>query len=147
MTDPILAAGFGGALAPLTPRTPAAQAQALRQTAQDFEGLLLGQLLKSMRAGQSAGLLTQSQDAQTYRDMFDEEVGRSMAKAGGIGLARMILADEARRQSPKAEVGGSSAVEAAQRKPLPLQKVLKFPGATADTTSNGLTSLENGRLP
>ena len=119
----------------------------MARTAQDFEALLLGLLLKSMRGSASNGLLGASQDAQTYRDMLDQETGRSMAKAGGIGLARMILTDQARRQKPGSEAAGPAGGEAIQEDASSEKKLLKSPAEAADRPSNGLTSVKNGRLP
>ncbi len=80
------------------------QAQ-LQRAAREFEGVFLGLLLKAMRGSQpSGGLFREGSDTQMYREMFDQEVGRAMAKAGGVGLAQMILRDQARRQT----AGGSS---------------------------------------
>lgn len=76
-----------------------AEADRLRQTAQEFEGVFLGLLLKSMRSSVgSGGLFKEGTDTQVYREMFDQEIGRGLARAGGIGLAEMILRDQARRQ-------------------------------------------------
>ncbi len=76
------------------------EAARFRQTAQEFEGIFLGLLLKAMRPpGGSEGFLAESTDAQAYREMFDQEVGRSLARAGGIGLAQMILRDQERREA------------------------------------------------
>ncbi|MFB3816358.1 MAG: rod-binding protein [Candidatus Methylomirabilales bacterium] len=73
----------------------------MRRAAQELEGVFLAHLLKAMRppAGSSEG-----GDAGMYRDMFDQEVGLSLARAGGIGLARMILL----RESARSEKNDSS---------------------------------------
>lgn len=67
-----------------------AQKQKLEKSAQDFEGLLLGTLWKSMGEdmkdsfeGDSAG--------SSFLDMGLQAVGNAMAKNGGIGIGRMIL--------------------------------------------------------
>ncbi|HWF02784.1 MAG TPA: rod-binding protein [Candidatus Angelobacter sp.] len=74
-----------------SPNLPdAAQKQKLEKSAQDFEGLLLGTLWKSMGEdmkdsfeGDSAG--------SSFLDMGLQAVGNAMAKNGGIGISRMIL--------------------------------------------------------
>src|SRR3972149_5107872 len=68
------------------------EAERLRNTAQEFEGMFLGMLMKAMRSTVGkGGLFKEGSDTQMYREMFDEEVGRALARAGGIGLAQMIL--------------------------------------------------------
>ena|ERR1700759_3005635 len=70
--------------------TAEAKRKKLEKSAQDFEGLLLGTLWKSMGEdmkdsfdGDSAG--------SSYLDMGLQAVGNAMAKTGGIGIARMML--------------------------------------------------------
>jgi Rod binding domain-containing protein len=83
--------------------TPGAEADRLRETARELEGVFLGLLMKAMRSTVgSGGLFKDGTDTQTYRDMFDQEIGRSMARAGGIGLAQMVLRDQALRQAAEA---------------------------------------------
>lgn len=79
-------------------RHSAREAERLRETAKELEGVFLGLLLKAMRgSAESSGLFKEGTDAQMYREMFDQEVGRSLARAGGIGLAKMIVQDQGRR--------------------------------------------------
>ncbi len=77
----------------------------LERAARDFEGVFLGILLKTMRgSAATGGLFEEGTDMQMYRDMFDQEIAQGVAKAGGIGLARMIVQDEERRQPGKTPV-------------------------------------------
>jgi Rod binding domain-containing protein len=70
-------------------------AERLRETARELEGVFLGQLMKAMRSTVgSGGLFKDNMDSQTYRDLFDQEVARNMAHAGGIGLADLVLRDQ-----------------------------------------------------
>lgn len=99
--DPITALS-GMALSGIDPRTPSAgqNAQQLRQAAEELEGLFLGLLLKSMRSTVGeGGLFKESTDTKMYKDMFDQEVGRSLARRGGIGLADMIVRDQVLREA------------------------------------------------
>jgi peptidoglycan hydrolase FlgJ len=79
---------------------PLGEGGRIRETAQEFEGVFIGMVLKAMRASVgSGGLFKNGMDTQTYRDMFDQEVGRQIAKGGGIGLAQLVLRDQALRQA------------------------------------------------
>ncbi len=72
----------------------------LRDTANEVESLFLAQMLKTMRAASSikGGPLT-GQGQQMYNDMMDEELGRTLAKNGGLGLADLLTRDILRRQN------------------------------------------------
>ena len=102
--DPILMTGaLGSPIANSQVATGTNEAARLGDAAKEFEGVFLGLLLKAMRGSvASGGLFKEGSDTQMYQAMFDQELGRSLAQAGGIGLAQMILRDQARRQAPDA---------------------------------------------
>ena len=81
------------------------EAQKLRRVAQDFEGVFVGMLLKAMRSTVGkGGLFREGSDTKMFQEMFDEELGRSIARSGGgIGLSQMILRDQARRDASASE--------------------------------------------
>ena len=92
----------GMAVSGIGPRTPSEgqKAQQLRQTAEELEGLFLGLLLRSMRGTVTeGGLFKEGTDSEMYKEMFDQEVGRSLARRGGIGLADMIVRDQVLREA------------------------------------------------
>ncbi|XKH01002.1 flagellar assembly peptidoglycan hydrolase FlgJ [Marinobacter nauticus] len=67
---------------------------ALEQVAKQFEGLFLQEMLKSMRKAGEAfaeGNYLNSNEANTYRDMFDSQVSLSMAGGTGTGLAEALV--------------------------------------------------------
>lgn len=99
--DPILMPGLvTGFRAEARAATGSPETRPLREAATELEGVFLGLLLKAMRGSPaSGGLFHEGSDTQMYREMFDQEIGRSLARAGGIGLAQMILRDQARRQA------------------------------------------------
>lgn len=67
--------------------------EALRQAAQEFEAIFLQHLLSTMRkAVPKSELLPGSMATDIFEDMFDEEIAKISASAGGIGLAEMLLA-------------------------------------------------------
>jgi flagellar protein FlgJ len=72
---------------------PAADAQKLKATAQQFEAVFLRQMMSSMRqAGPGDGLFDSSASDQ-FRDMADARVADDMAKKGSIGIADMLIND------------------------------------------------------
>ncbi len=65
----------------------------VRDAARQFESLLIGQLLKSMRES-STGWLSDGDEDQagsTATDMAEEQFAKALAAQGGLGLARMVV--------------------------------------------------------
>ena len=143
--DPI-ASSRGAAEAPMPSRVlrPEGEAGRIRETAQEFEGVFIGMLLKAMRASVgSGGLFKNGMDTQAYRDMFDQEVGRQIAKGGGIGLAQLILRDQALRQATESE--GKKAAKDGGDAPTSLEKIsLKSSPRITDRATDGISPIGNG---
>jgi peptidoglycan hydrolase FlgJ len=74
-------------------RRPADDPQHVAQAAQQFESLLIGQLLKSMRGSSSAGWLGTGEDstAGSVMELAEEQLAESLARAGGLGLAKLVV--------------------------------------------------------
>ena len=74
------------------PAKPESKAQhELMKACKDFESVMLTQVFKQMRASvDSNDPLNQGAANKTYREMLDDEWGKSMAANGGIGLADAI---------------------------------------------------------
>ncbi|MEX0758571.1 MAG: rod-binding protein [Tistlia sp.] len=86
---------------PAVPATPAARANLakIERAAQDFEALFLSEMLKPMFDGLSTdGPFGGGQAEETYRGLLVEEYGKSVAKAGGIGLADQIAREMLKMQ-------------------------------------------------
>ncbi len=76
------------------------------KTAQDFEALVLGQLVAPMfdTVQTSKGLFGGGAAEDAWRPMLSQELGRHMARGGGLGLAvpvfhQMLQAQEAANQA------------------------------------------------
>ena len=64
----------------------------MREVAQNFEGLFLGQMLENIFAGLETNELFGGGDAEDiYKSMMMEEYGKMMAKSGGIGVADHVM--------------------------------------------------------
>ncbi len=81
---------------------------AIRAAAEQFEALLAGQLLRSMReAGGGGWLGAGEQDASSsLMEMAEQCLAAAMASQGGLGLARLVEQALA-SQSPPAGPSGS----------------------------------------
>lgn len=64
----------------------------VRDAACQFESLLIGQLMKSVRES-STGWLSDGEDqaGATATDMAEEQFARALARQGGLGLARLVV--------------------------------------------------------
>lgn len=64
----------------------------LLEAARAFESLFLQMLLQGMRRTvPEGGLFPKGFAVETYEGMYDQHLSEEMAKAGGIGLAKLIV--------------------------------------------------------
>lgn len=85
------------------------QRQQAKKVSQDFEALVVGMMMKSMRETVGKDKLTGGgHGEEVYRSMLDQEyAAASVKKSGGMGLAKLIEKDiirqESRKVSPKVD--------------------------------------------
>jgi flagellar protein FlgJ len=92
--------------------------QALREAARQFEGLFTAMMLKSMREGSLGGGLGDSQETQTYQEMYDQQLALQMAHGKGLGLAEMLMQQLTRASAAHAtDTPGASAATGAASGP------------------------------
>jgi Rod binding domain-containing protein len=82
--------------------SPATIAQA-RQSAMDFEAMALGQLLQPMfnTVDTSKGMFGGGVGEATWKPLMIDEMAKSMAKSGGIGIADAVFKEMLRMQAAK----------------------------------------------
>lgn len=75
---------------PVTNRS--SDAQKRKEAACDFEALLIGQLMHSMRSASGDGWLGTGEDqaGSTMGDFAEQSLSRVIAQQGGLGLASLI---------------------------------------------------------
>ena len=76
--------------------------EALRKAAQQFEALFLNMLLKSMREATPKDGIFDSQQAQFYTQMYDQQLTQHLS-GKGIGIANMMVQQLARANQANAE--------------------------------------------
>ncbi len=70
----------------------------LKKACTDFESLFINRIIESMRkAVPESGFLGGGPDKEVFQSLFDQELSRSIASAGGIGLGKMIYEQMMRR--------------------------------------------------
>jgi peptidoglycan hydrolase FlgJ len=86
--SPVLSSGVGTDLSGASGDSP----QKIRDAASQFEGLLVGEMLKSMHEDGEGGWLGTGDDqtAASAMQLADEYLAQSISKNGGLGLAKMI---------------------------------------------------------
>ena len=86
---------------PVTPAAPASQASApkkIEDAAKQFEALLLGQMLRSIR---DSGWGDEDDPANsTMLDVADQQFSQMLASNGGMGMARLIVDGLKKSESP-----------------------------------------------
>lgn len=71
-----------------------ADVNGVRQAAQEFEAIVLGQMLKTMRQASAQGPMALTGTSQKlYRDLMDDELAKTIARKGGVGLADVLVRD------------------------------------------------------
>lgn len=86
------------------------QRQQAKKVSQDFEALVVGMMMKSMRETVGKDKLTGGgHGEEIYRSMLDQEyAAASVKRGGGLGLAKMIEKDIIRQESRKVAHKASS---------------------------------------
>jgi len=65
--------------------------QRLRETCQEFEAVMLQAMFKAMRgADNEDGLVEKDMASDVYRDLFDGEVAREMARSQSLGIGHQV---------------------------------------------------------
>jgi flagellar protein FlgJ len=82
-----------GVQSAIVPDKDAAQHAKLVDAAQQFEGLLLQEMLKGMQSGKDGDDGDDSSDGSndTLRSYGTESVAHAIAKGGGVGIARQVV--------------------------------------------------------
>lgn len=71
--------------------TPKDDPQKIKTAASQFEALLIGQMLKSMRDSEGGWLGTgQDESASSAMEYAQECFAQAMASKGGLGIAKMV---------------------------------------------------------
>lgn len=82
-----------------------------RAAAAEFEALLIGQMLRSMREAGGGGWLGGADDDAAFAlmEMAEQCLAAVLAAQGGLGLARLVEQSLADADRPAASAGGNSA--------------------------------------
>ncbi|MDL2209870.1 rod-binding protein [Desulfovibrio sp. OttesenSCG-928-O18] len=89
----------------------------LREACEGFESIFLQKMWEQMRKNVKKEGYLHSKDEEAYQSMFDTELAKKMASAGGIGLADMLYEQLGQKLSNSSKTTGLGSM----RKPLPIE--------------------------
>lgn len=102
--------GHGGMAAPLAgaaqvvgaAQAPSGGNKRLRAAADEYEAVFLSQMLETMTSGiKTDGPFSGGQAEGIYRSMLNQEYGKAIGKAGGIGIADAVYREMLRIQETR----------------------------------------------
>lgn len=93
MAAPISPVGAGTPVGAAAATKPADDPKRIAKAASQFEALLIGQLLKSMRESGTGGWLGTGDDqaGATAMEVAEEQMAEALAEQGGLGLATLVV--------------------------------------------------------
>ena len=120
-------------------KLPPQQVARIQKSAQDFEAMAMGQMLAPMfeTVDTSKGPFGGGSGEEAWKPMMVNELGKQMAKSGGLGLARPIMEQMLRMQEAQPGAAGASAGQGA-REQTPVEQLLLERPALRRTTSQPL---------
>ena len=105
-------------IAQLKSDAKADESGSLKEVAQQFESIFINMMLQSMRKATERSGLMDSDAAQTYESMFDQELALHLSEQGGFGVAEALERQMQMNQSrlkPAGPEGLPLKVESAER--------------------------------
>lgn len=104
----------------------------MRQACEGFESIFIQKMWEQMRATLPKEGLMKSKEEEFWMSMYDQELAKSVANAGGIGLADMMMAQMSRND---ANMGEASRISPPRRTALNVQPAPLLPSADSNTRS------------
>lgn len=108
------------------PASDPAREKKLREACEGFEAVFIQKMWEGMRASLPKEGLLHSREEQFWQGMYDQELGKSLASAGGIGLADMMVSQLSRKLQSASEV----AARRASRVPFDIAPAPLLPSRT-----------------
>jgi Rod binding domain-containing protein len=96
------------------------QVARIQKAAQDFEAMALGQMLAPMfeTVDASKGVFGGGSGEQAWKPMMVNEIGKQVAKSGGVGLARPVMEQMLRMQEARSGAAETPAVQGKEQTPF-----------------------------
>ena len=121
----------------------------LRSAAEGFEAIFIQKMWQQMRSSLPKNPLHHSKEEEYWQSMYDQELGKSMASAGGIGLADLMVEQLTRERYKTPQAKNLSRIRMAVN-PAPLVENAQVTNTqVANTNQKPVTSVQqqNGLQP
>lgn len=131
------------------------QDKALKETAQQFEGMFIQMMMKSMREA-NAGFKDEDNESsarETFEGMFDKEVSLQMSKRGALGVADFMERAVKQQQAPAPSTDallksrGKGIALNPKQQPIPLPTAAELNKGFALEKALPLKSLQEFKMP
>jgi len=121
----------------ISTKLPPQQVARIQKAAQDFEAMALGQMLAPMfeTVDASKGAFGGGSGEQAWQPMMVNELGKQMAKSGGVGLARPVMEQMLRMQEAQPEGAARATDGQNPREQTAVERLLLERPALRRTTS------------
>ena len=103
----------------------------LQKACEGFEAIFIQKMWEQMRASLPKDGMMHSKEEEFWQSMYDQELGKSMASDGGIGLTAMMMEQLDRNDREISDATRGTAVRrpGLEIRPVPLLPPLLFSGA------------------
>ncbi len=150
-SDAISGLGAAPAAAPAGRQAPADVRAQVTQLAQEFEAMLMTQMLREMRRSMLSDDQSGGYGAEAMSDTTDVELGRALSQSGGFGLATVLQSAIRQQVTPSnadagasAEVAGAPAAAAPPATPIATPPVSSLPALPAPSDNAAPGSAPKG---
>ena len=120
---------------PIDTKLPPQQVARIQKSAQEFEAMALGQMLAPMfdTVDASKGPFGGGSGEEAWKPMMVSELGKQVAKSGGLGLARPVMEQMLRMQEAQPDGAGASAGPGGSEQTAAEQLLLERPALRRTT--------------
>lgn len=121
-----------------TTKLPPQQVARIQKSAQEFEAMALGQMLAPMfeTVDASKGPFGGGSGEEAWKPMMVSELGKQVAKSGGLGLARPVMEQMLRMQEARPD--GAAGAPAAREQTATEQLLLERPALSRTAAPQAL---------
>lgn len=118
----------------------------LKQAAQQFEGMLLQMMLKSMRDATPQDGLMDSDQTRFFTSIMDQQLAQNLSAQGKLGFARMIEQQLGRNMAAGSSTDPAASLEALQQS-LIQRQAASSAGVMSATGAERIRSAPVGAIP
>ena len=125
---------------PINTKLPPQQVARIQKAAQEFEAMALGQMLAPMfdTVDASKGPFGGGSGEEAWKPMMVSELGKQVAKSGGLGLARPVMEQMLRMQEAQPDGAAGASAGLGTREQTAAEQLLLERPALRRTTSQPL---------